>query len=87
MKLVYMHEFVLEFRALDKATQNQLWKKLDELSRQLSGDANGVSHQALRGPQFRGLYKLRIGDYRLIYRIENDATAFITLGHRSEVYE
>ena len=41
----------------------------------------------LRGAQFGGLYKFRVEDYRLIYRIENNQLIFITLGHRSEVYE
>jgi addiction module RelE/StbE family toxin len=42
----------------------------------------------LKGDQFKGLYKLRVGDWRLIYKIDTAAVVvFVTLGYRSEVYD
>ena len=84
MKISYLHEFLLEFEALDKAVQRQLRKTLEELYR--TPDAQ-LSHQALKGQQFRGLFKLRVGDWRLIYRMHAGELVFVTLGHRSEVYD
>ena len=37
----------------------------------------------------RGLMKLRVGDYRIIYSIENETVTVhvIAIGHRKDVYE
>jgi len=34
---------------------------------------------ALKGAQFKALYKLHVGDWRLIYKIERTELVFITL--------
>ena len=44
-------------------------------------------HEALTGDQFKGLFKLRSVDWRMIYRVQNGEVLFVTLGHRSDVYE
>ena len=83
MRIVYLHEFVVEFNGLDRPVQKQIWKKLDELART---DFKSYPHQALKGSQFEGLYKYRVGDWRLIYQIRGEEVCFVTLGHRSDVY-
>ncbi len=35
----------------------------------------------------RGYWKLRVGDYRVIFRIEKDIIKIFAIGHRSEVYK
>jgi mRNA interferase RelE/StbE len=84
MKLLYFHEFIEELERLDKKVQQQIKVKLKELHRTPAG-----AHTALplKGEQFKGLYKLRVGDWRLIYKLDQGALVFITLGHRSDVYE
>ncbi|MFN0061067.1 MAG: type II toxin-antitoxin system RelE family toxin [Myxococcaceae bacterium] len=84
MTLKYLHEFLVEFLSLDRGVQKQLRKKLAEMNRVPLG---AFPHQALSGAQFKGLFKLRVGDWRLIYKIESGDVLFVTLGHRSEVYE
>jgi addiction module RelE/StbE family toxin len=81
--LQYLHALLDELLSLDKGVQKQLKKKLDETSRI---PFEGFAHQALKGDQFKGLYKLRVGDWRLIYKIDEGVVLFVTLGHRSEVY-
>ncbi len=83
MRIVYLHEFLAEFAALDRPVQQQLRKKLDEMAR---ADLASFPHQPLKGPQFKGLYKHRAGDWRLIYQIRGDEVCFITLGNRADVY-
>ncbi len=83
MRLVYLHEFVEEFTRLGRSIQNNLRKKLDELTRQ---DFDSFAHQPLKGSRFKGLYKYRVGDWRLIYQIRGEEMCFVTLGHRSDVY-
>ena len=34
----------------------------------------------------RGYRKLRVGDYRIIFRVEKDAVIVLKIGHRKEVY-
>ncbi|MBI2894338.1 MAG: type II toxin-antitoxin system RelE/ParE family toxin [Deltaproteobacteria bacterium] len=83
MRIKYLHEFLVAFLSLDNGAQRQIRKKLDELHRMPEGS---LEHQALRGDQFKGLFKLRVGDWRLIHKIVDGELLFITLGHRSEVY-
>ncbi len=83
MQLLYFHEFIEALDRLDKEVQKQIKDKLRELYRTPFGQHAPL---ALKGAQFKGLYKLRVGDWRLIYKIERNELLFITLGHRSEVY-
>lgn len=84
MEIYYYHEFVEELEKLDKQVQKQLKQKLKDLSRT---PFQAFTPLALTGSQFRGLYKLRVGDWRLIYKLDRETLQFITLGHRSEVYK
>ncbi len=36
--------------------------------------------------RLKGFWKLRVGDYRVIYRIEGPQVWIIRIGHRKEVY-
>ncbi|MBN1166033.1 MAG: type II toxin-antitoxin system RelE/ParE family toxin [Methanospirillaceae archaeon] len=37
--------------------------------------------------QFKGLYKLRIGDWRVIYSIHHESILVLRIGHRHSVYK
>lgn len=84
MTIKYLHEFLVEYLVLDGGVQRQLFTKLEEMHR---AKLDVFPHEALTGEQFKGLYKLRSGDWRMIYRIQEDEVLFVTLGHRSEVYK
>ena len=47
-----------------------------------------ISHKALTG-NLRGDFKLRVGDYRVIYEIDRNTlkSCNSTVGHRSEIYK
>ena len=83
MQIFYLHEFIEELDRLDKDIQKHIKGKLSELHRTPFGQHSPL---ALKGAQFKGLNKLRGGDWRLIYKIQQSALLFITVGHRSEVY-
>jgi addiction module RelE/StbE family toxin len=83
MQILYLHEFIEELERLDKEVQKQIRGKLQDLHRTPFEKHAPV---ALKGAQFKGLYKLRVGDFRSIYKIDRSELRFITLGHRSEVY-
>ncbi len=83
MQILYFHEFIQELEGKDKKAQNQIKGKLRELHRLPPEQHVPLP---LKGAQFKGLYKLRVGDWRLIYRIFERELHFVTLGHRSEIY-
>ncbi len=47
---------------------------------------NPRAGEALRG-EFKGLFKLRIGDYRVIYTLVDADVLVLRIRHRSKVYE
>lgn len=82
MMLAFAYDWWELFEDLDSGVRRRIMGKLKEVKR-----ADAWPHEALKGKQFEGLYKLRAGDYRLIYRVLQDGTLdFLTPGHRSEVY-
>ncbi len=68
---------------LDKSVAQDILKKL----RWLSDNADGVMHLPLKG-SFKGLYKLRVGPWRVIYQIDREDRAVVVhlVGHRREIY-
>ena len=54
---------------------------------ELANNAELVRHRALTG-QLRGLFRLRVGDYRALYWLdrENRLIEVEAIGHRSDVY-
>jgi len=52
----------------------------------LSEDPRPPASRALRG---RPGFRVRVGDYRIVYTIEDDVllVVVVTLGHRRDVYE
>lgn len=69
-------------RKLDKNNQKRVIERLKELEK------NPYSGIPLVG-NFAGLWKLRIGDYRVIYTIKNEELIVLVLkiGHRKNIYE
>ena len=57
------------------------------------GKCGTYSTQAMQGDEWKGCYKYRVGDYRIIYQMEHPATKLIVklivlkVGHRREVYK
>lgn len=45
-----------------------------------------ITPEPLAG-DFKGMFKLRIGDWRVIYQMENDSAIMYFVGHRREIYE
>ena len=78
--------FDREFKRLDRYTQRILkaW-----IEKNLMGCENPRSQgKALTG-NLKGLWRYRIGDYRLLCEIEDDRLVILALsvGHRSDVYK
>lgn len=73
-----------QIKKLDKATQRRIIAFLRELE--------GLDDPHTRGKgltgNLRGLWRYRVGDYRLVCSLEGDKLLVLVLnvGHRSEIY-
>ena len=69
---------------LDSSMQKRILDKLEWIGEH----AQLLRHQALQGDEWRGSFKYRVSDYRIIYQLDSGAEKMITLkvGHRREVY-
>lgn len=84
MKVEYSMTALKEFSKLDKPIQKQIKKYMCEVSKLENPRSRG---KALVG-NFVGLWRYRIGDYRLICEIKDDKIIITVLhiAHRKEVY-
>ena len=68
---------------LDKQTAQRILKKI----RWLAENLDSLKPESPTG-QFQGVYKLRVGDYRVLYTLEEEDSVVIRLiKHRREVYK
>jgi mRNA interferase RelE/StbE len=81
-RLVFKPSAERAFLALPKDDQRRLDKRL--LALQDTPRPRGI--KALAGAS--GVYRLRVGDYRVLYEIHDDQVIVLVLaiGHRREVY-
>ena len=70
-----------DLRKLDKKTASRILSQINEF---LSKDPS--TGDRLQG-EFAGLYKMRIGEYRVIYTIIKNKVLVLRIRHRSQVYE
>jgi len=73
-----------DFLSLDKNVALHVAQRIERLRK----NADAVIHFPLIGP-FKGKFKLRAGDWRVIYSIEHEGRiiTIYSVRHRSEVYK
>ena len=71
-----------QIEALDKTTQARIINRLEALE----ADPRPSSAKKLKGEQ--GIWRIRVGDYRIVYTIEDNRLLILVVkvGHRREVY-
>ena len=79
-KIAYKASVAGDLRRLDKPTARRV---LDKLERALA--ANPRAGVPLAG-EFHGLFKYRVGDFRVIYTNTPDGFLVLRIGHRKDVY-
>ncbi len=74
-------------RFLLRLRDAKLKKRLDEAIESLAGDPRPHGSRKLAGASDR--YRVRVGDHRIIYRIDDGRVTVLVLviGHRREVYD
>lgn len=81
-KIIFQRQPLNFFSKLDKNLQERIGKKIEELKTNPKMGIPLVGNLA-------GMYKLRIGDYRIIYTLEHEKLIILILkmGHRKNIYD
>jgi mRNA interferase RelE/StbE len=71
-----------QIRKLDRDTQKRVLARIEKLEQ----DPRPHDASKLQSPE--ELYRIRVGDYRIVYCIEDDRllVLIVKVGHRKEVY-
>ncbi|MBI4208340.1 MAG: type II toxin-antitoxin system RelE/ParE family toxin [Deltaproteobacteria bacterium] len=69
-----------DLKRLDRPTISRILKKLEQV---LGNDPS--AGEPLVG-EFKGCFKYRVGDYRIIYTKTMDGILVLRIGHRKEIY-
>lgn len=80
-KLVYTHRAVKDIKKLDKETKDRIGTTLFRFKDNPLKHARKLTHSSL------GSYRFRIGNYRVIFDIEEDDIVILRVGHRKEIYK
>jgi mRNA interferase RelE/StbE len=80
-RIDYKRSVFNDIKKIDRPVAERIIREIE------SGLAkNPETGEALTG-QFRGLYKYRIGNWRVIYSIHSDSVLILRISHRSVVYQ
>jgi mRNA interferase RelE/StbE len=79
-RIEYKASVAKDLRKLDRA---EAIRVVNRLERVLATE--GLRGETLRG-EFAGLFKLRIGDLRVIYARTDEGYLVLRIGHRRDVY-
>lgn len=70
---------VKDLDGLDRSTARRIVDKISGLENGLSGDVKRLTN-------FTPEYRLRVGDYRVLFEIEGDRVIIYRVKHRSRAY-
>lgn len=71
---------VKNLEKIDKSISIRIIKKVQEL-------ANNPFNQDIKKLKGQELYRLRVGDYRILFEIKNNLITIIKVGHRQNIYD
>jgi len=70
-----------DLQKIDRPIAKRILNKITWLSQYFES----IAPESLSG-DFSGSFKLRVGDWRIIYTIESDTIVIKAVGHRREIY-
>ena len=80
VKIEYKASVSADLKKLDRTTALRVLQKIEKAL--IAGSVSGI---ALKG-EFAGMYKIRVGDYRVIYVRTDEGFLVLRIGHRRDVY-
>lgn len=85
-KVIYSHKAAKQLQKLDKFTSRTIYAWIDK---NLQNCLDPRRHGKALSANLSGLWRYRVGDYRLLAEIQDDKIIILilTVGHRRDVYE
>ncbi len=80
-KVEWTKDAIEDLQNLDKPIAKRVLNKITWLSQHF----DNITPENLSG-ELVGTYKLRVGDWRVVYTIELDVIVIQAVGHRREIY-
>jgi len=80
MKLIWPESSRAELRAIDREAAIRILLAPTQYGESGAGDVKAL------GGQWQGHFRLRVGDYRIVFAISPDEITIMRLRHRSEAY-
>lgn len=82
--MIYEIEFhsraLKDLKAIDKTSAQRIIKGIETLGENLSGDIKRLTN-------FTPEYRLRVGDYRVLFAVENKKIVIYRIKHRGKAYD
>jgi len=83
MKFVFKESVARQIRKLDRLTRIRILKKLQFYTSQ----ENPLRFaEPIKDPQF-GDWRFRIGEYRVLFDVDENKIIILKVGHRKEIYK
>jgi mRNA interferase RelE/StbE len=79
MHVKFKPRAVKDLRALEQKTARRVLEKIHGLENNLAGDVKRLTN-------FTPEYRLRVGDYRVLFEIEDDRVIIYRIKHRGDAY-
>jgi mRNA interferase RelE/StbE len=79
-RIFYEKEALRELDKLEGSISRRIIKKIDEMS-------ENPSSCDIKKLKASNDYRLRVGDYRVIFIFEQDLIKILKIGHRQQIYE
>lgn len=82
VKIYWTEDAIKDLERLDKPVEQRVLKKISWLS----NNFERITPEPLSG-EFKGTFKLRIGDWRVVYTVEGQTLVIQFIAHRREIYK
>ncbi|HEY4675192.1 MAG TPA: type II toxin-antitoxin system RelE/ParE family toxin [Candidatus Bathyarchaeia archaeon] len=79
-EIKFTPRFLKDIKALDREVQIRILREINCLK------IDPYVGKPLRG-EWKGVYSLRVGDYRVLYQIKRSEVSLLVASHRKRVYE
>ncbi len=82
----YASSIKKDIKSIDVLARKRIKEKLEWLA---STEDPRVHSKKLVGKQYKELFRYRVGDYRIVYKLEEAKIKIIVvrIGHRKDIYE
>lgn len=81
MKVILSPRAEKQLRKFSKVDQVAVARKI----RVVGGKNAAVKSERLQG--YKNIYRVRVGRYRIVYRLTRDQVYVVLIGHRREIYQ